>query len=463
MNEMSNKMKKYLIVGLVLVWELVLFGFTPSQNDFTNSYQYELYKSWLKKGNFKTNFPSSFFKEKIVKQYKNRKNEVIVVEYDWENYKIFNQKEKINFAIEDDTTREIIESLIYRLNCDDEMFFQNFLENSGIAIEFENLTHKEAVDSLWNYFGNSRIELVNLQTKKMTKNLEVIFTEKNGKQFTCVFPPDYKISLIKEENISREKIDKTRTVKPAGSTKHKIKPRAISHGDLILEDYIALNYGKMQTKELLQNKISDIKKFVKKEFPYHQVINSGEDYAVSKQLFQDKYSSNLLLKIQKNRDGIEIYPDIDFSVKNKILRTSCGDSINLANLNSREIELISPFLIQLIFEHRAIGTKLLNFLLIHDRVSTSLVVRGEKRQFYEIYSYANLLLLLNKYWQDRIVYFNLRDIKKVNGYIEFRGYLFAVEPATEIYDFAEIRFRLDKDYKMDLIMMFLYPQEQLKG
>ncbi|RLC52018.1 MAG: hypothetical protein DRZ79_01815, partial [Candidatus Cloacimonadota bacterium] len=157
MNEMSNKMKKYLIVGLVLVWELVLFGFTPSQNDFTNSYQYELYKSWLKKGNFKTNFPSSFFKEKIVKQYKGRKNEVIVVEYDWENYKIFNQKEKINFAIENDTTRELIESLIYRLNCDDEMFFQNFLENSGIAIEFENLTHKEAVDSLWNYFGNNRI------------------------------------------------------------------------------------------------------------------------------------------------------------------------------------------------------------------------------------------------------------------------------------------------------------------
>jgi hypothetical protein len=96
--------------------------------------------------------------------------------------------------------------------------------------------------------------------------------------------------------------------------------------------------------------------------------------------------------------------------------------------------------------------------LVHDAVETTLVVKGETREIYDIYSYANLLLMLNKYWEDRIVYFNLQDVKKVNGYIEFKGMLIADSPESKTFDMAEIRFHLDNEYKIDLAMMFLNPE-----
>jgi len=51
--------------------------------------------------------------------------------------------------------------------------------------------------------------------------------------------------------------------------------------------------------------------------------------------------------------------------------------------------------------------------------------------------------------------FNINDVKKVNGFIEFKTYLVAYDRNSGKKDMAEIRFQLSKDYKMKYIMMFL--------
>ena len=467
-------MKIFFIVCLILISGITLAAFSPTNNDFVTIYQYELYKSWLRLGNFKTNFPAFISEDKIIKKFRDRHNEEITVEYDWKNHKIFNQKEKLRFT-EKSEVNNFIESLIYRLNCDRKIFFFDYLNASSVILKFGNLQREQAADSLWNCFADKRIHIANLQIEKTKKGFSEIISEKNGIRFSLDFPPNYKIPNWREMKFSvsaisiskpksnKKQIPETKILKPKKAILSPQTKKTVKSKTSNLENYIAANYRKMQTKELLQNKVSDVSRFIKHEFPHHRIVHSDNEFAIKIQPFQGKYRSDLILKVHKNSDGIEIFPDLKFSLQNKILKTKSGDNIDLSKLSERETENISPFLGQLICEHRALGTKLLNFLLIHDRVSTSLVVNGEKRQFYEIYSYANLLLLLNKFWQKRVVYFNLRDVKKINGFIEFKGYLFAVKPESEKYDFAEIRFRLDKDYQMDLIMMFLYPQEQLKG
>jgi len=44
---------------------LTLKAFEPEADDFENTFQYNLYQSWLKKGDFKTNFPAGFGNKKI--------------------------------------------------------------------------------------------------------------------------------------------------------------------------------------------------------------------------------------------------------------------------------------------------------------------------------------------------------------------------------------------------------------
>ena len=98
----------------------------------------------------------------------------------------------------------------------------------------------------------------------------------------------------------------------------------------------------------------------------------------------------------------------------------------------------------------------MNFLLIHDEVASTLVVYSDERELYEIDSYSDILLLLNKYWQDRTVYFGIESIKKINGTIEFKGFLVA-RAENGSCDLAEIFFHVSKEYMIDLIMVILHP------
>ena len=58
------------------------------------------------------------------------------------------------------------------------------------------------------------------------------------------------------------------------------------------------------------------------------------------------------------------------------------------------------------------------------------------------------------------IYCSLKEVNKIDGFIEFKGFLIADAPEEESCDMAEILFHLDKDFKIDLIMMILHPENK---
>ena len=79
---MSNKIKVKLWIIFLLIFSGSVFAFDPSVEDFVDKYQYDLYKSWMKKGDFPSHIKACFQKDKISKTFKNSLNKDIDVEYD---------------------------------------------------------------------------------------------------------------------------------------------------------------------------------------------------------------------------------------------------------------------------------------------------------------------------------------------------------------------------------------------
>jgi len=451
------KMKKYLILCLLLVAGLRVLAYEPDIDDFHNPYQYNLYRSWIKKSNFKTDTPAGFTPEKIVKLFKDN-NKEIKVEYDWVKFKIINQREVIDrfgFSIPSEILL-YLESLLYRINAADSSFANDFIRDSKTDLTFSNKKGQGKLDFLRAEIGNSRIcsdEIINILLEESDKLIiKIIF--KDAEIELRLEDRQFDLSAIRKKEVQKKLNLLPETEKPQGITVE--IPKSLS-----LKEYIARNYHIKQTKELLHNKINNVRTFLKREFPDHDLKEIDNSYILRSTSYRDEFPDILKVKYQIQEDGIDIYSDNEHEIIDKSCIIKGGDRIDLSRLSLQEIRSLSPYLPQLLYEHRSIGSKLLNFLLIHDNVSTTLLVKTEERQKYEIESYADLLLMLNKYWLDRKIYFNVKDFRIVNGYIEFKGFLLAVKENGIEADSAEIWFHLDKEFKIDLIMMMLYPEIEL--
>ena len=473
---MSNKMKKYFFIIILFGLSFSLPAFEPQAKNFTNLYQYELYKSWLRKGDFKINFPAIITQEKISKQFQTKSKKPVKVEYLWKNWKIFAQHEILPFSDilrfpEFKVYASYLEDFIYRLNSDDFIFLEDFIDFSEISFSYSNKINLAGLTFLFEDYKTRRFNVSKVESFSQNERFGVRIYSVEDSILEFVFPKSGELERLMREQkkLEAQKIivtkmkDKEKRIpevekKILPEFKEKIYPKPIS--ELSLEEYVGNYYEKKQTKELLHNKIKDVNSFLKEEFPEHQIRIFKQSYFLTKSHFKENFSADISCFEQQTKDGINIVPNTYFEMKGKQVHLQTNDKISLSNLTNEEAENMAPFLAQLIYEHRALGSRLLNFFLIHDGVPTTLVVNGKSRQLYEVYSYANLLLMLNYFWQERDIYFALQDVKKVNSYIEFKGYLIADDPLTDSYDLAEIRYHLDKNYKIDLIMMFLYPETE---
>ena len=470
---MSNKIQKILKIGVpifLLVITESVFGFEPGINDFANSYQYELYHSWLRKGNLKTDFPAGFTKDKVVKIFRDSEGNDIQVEYDWTNWKITGQREVLPFVFYADESLKIqpyisfMENFIYRLNTDKIDYLYDFIDPDKIEIQYSDLKGVDAFNMLWKDVSSRRISLEPIELFIEKDNLVFKIKPKEAEEFTIFFPRILRISEILEEI----KLIEEAKSKPISEYKPKITKPIIEEvflpeiEELTLAEYIEKYYQSPPSRELLHNKVNDVSTFLNLEFPQHDLDFDGQSFNLKIEPYENDFYGNMLLEVERNDDGVNIFSSAEYKVFNKNFSLKSGEKINISKLTSLEIEQIIPSLPQLIYEHRSIGSRLLNFLLIHDDVPTTLIVRTDKRQLYEIDSYADLLLLLNNYWQERVIYFSINEIKKIEGYIEFKGHLIASDPDSETCDLAEILFHLDKEFKIDLIMMILHPDAKLK-
>ncbi len=170
---------------------------------------------------------------------------------------------------------------------------------------------------------------------------------------------------------------------------------------------------------------------------------------------------DIAIKVEISEDMIDIFPQNNWELDEKTFKLG-SDKIDLSSLSETEISNIANYLPHLIYEHRSLGSKLLNFLLIHDEVPSTLIVYSDIRELYETDSYSDILLLLNKYWQGRTIYFGIDSVKKVNGTLEFKGFLVA-RSQNDSNDLAEIYFHISREYMIDLIMIILHPEQEIKG
>ncbi len=459
---MSNKFNKLLIMTIFVFITINLYGFEPKTADFINSYQYELYRSWLGTEKLDGDLPVGFTSEKVVRCFLDKNGREINVEYDWKNWKISSQREIVPFLFYIDDEQQInfyinfIESFIYRLNCNDKMFITDLVDHDKIILEYKEQVGENALDLIWDDRPIPRLKLQPVELITNADTLGFKFSSDKMSDFKISFPQVNSIKEIISEISEREFIKSDEHFPPIiEPEKEEIKTQI---KELTLAEYIRNYFETPPRRELLNNKIRDIHEFLAQEFPNHSISNEKNIWHLVIDKFEDKLDGDISLELEINDGMINIFPlnDLELNVKKIELGS---DNIDMSSLSETEISYIANYLPQLIYEHRAIGTRLMNFLLIHDEVASTLVVYSDIRELYETDSYSDILLLLNQYWNDRTVYFGIDSIKKVSGTIEFKGFLVA-RSQTGTCDIAEIFFHVSKEYKIDLIMMILHPAEK---
>ncbi|MDP8268368.1 MAG: hypothetical protein P9L97_06515 [Candidatus Tenebribacter davisii] len=462
-NKLGYNLCKILLITFFVFVTIRAYSFEPKATDFINSYQYELYQSWLGTEKLDHNLPAGLTSEKVVKSYKDKNGREINVEYDWQNWKIYSQREIIPFTFYIDNELNInpytnfLERFIYRLNSNDNNFVFDLLDFNKIILEYKEQKGEAALLLLWEDRPISRLKLNPVELTVKADTLGFKFTSDEMDEFRILFPRvnniDEIILEIREREFIKSKTMSKITIMPEEDKKQKIE-------DLTLAEYIKLNFIKPPRRELLNNKITDVHTFFFSEFPHHSISNEQNLWILRIDKFEDKLSGEISLKVEINSDMINIYPHNNLDLENKLLLIG-SDRIDMSMLSETEISILANYLPQLIYEHRSIGSKLMNFLLIHDEVTSTLIVRTDKRELYETDSYSDILLLLNEYWQGRTIYFGIDNIKKMNGTIEFKGFLVALS-SDGSSDMAEIYFHLSKEFKIDIIMMILHPAVENK-
>ena len=99
--------------------------------DFINSYQYELYRSWVSSEKLDGDLPAGFTSEKVVRCFLDRNSCEINVEYDWQNWKINSQREMVPFLFYIDDKQEISSYI-------------NFIEKEELESGYFELKHDSA-------------------------------------------------------------------------------------------------------------------------------------------------------------------------------------------------------------------------------------------------------------------------------------------------------------------------------
>ena len=458
---MSNKFNKLLIIVLFAFITIKIHSFEPKASDFINSYQYELYRSWLSTEKLDGDLPAGFTSEKVVRSFKDKNDHEINVEYDWKNWKINSQREIVPFLFYIDDKQKIkpyinfLERFIYRLNCNDRIFITDLVDHNKIILEYRGHTGENALELIWEERTIPRLKFLPVELITNADTLEFEFISDKIDRFKISFPRVYNIQEIMSEIRDREFAKSIKIFPFIKYEEREIKPQI---KDFSLAEYIRNYFETPPLRELLHNKIEDIHSFLAQEFPNHSISNEQNLWRLEIDKFEDKLDGDISLKVEIGEYMVNIFPQNDLKLEGKTVKLG-SDNLDMSSLSETEISVIANYIPHLIYEHRAISTKLLNFLLIHDEVASTLVVYSDKRELYETDSYSDILLLLNKYWQDRTVYFGIDNIKKVNGTIELKGFL-AAKSKTGSSDIAEIYFHVSKEYMIDLILMILHPADK---
>jgi hypothetical protein len=495
---MSNKMKRNLILLLLICLGAGAYGFTPQRGDFDSEYQYRLHQSWLARETVERELPSRITTQYVERHLKYEISKEVKVIYNWDNWKINSQREDLPswLPFSSYKTELIIASeLLYRLNCRHKIFARNYLDMLPVSIMYQGNRGDSALDSLWARFPDRRLPLEKLHPVIHKESLAQLILElENGDEVIIIFnqlnryPADRLRMSEYEKDIAEYLLptDFSRSTReiithsipqkvqieadefPAftpeqarpdtHSTQDTKKDTNLTNYEKELINWIEDNLSTSWGTEMINNKIVSIKDFLQSEFKSHSLLIKNNEYYLNHSLFAGNLNANLYFKITDNGGwAIKAADDIVIDGKNVVL--AGFEDYDLSDLELYDIHAIARYLPQLIMSHRVMASRLAGFIFEPDIAETTLVVQGSARQVFQLDSYRDLLMLLGRYWQDRIIYYNISDFKLIDGFIEFKGYLAAEKTADGEYDLAEIRYRLDEDYAIVLAMVVVFPQQ----
>jgi len=495
---MSNKMNKILIIMVLLCLSIAAWGFAPQRNDFTSEYQFRLYKSWLAKETAEIDLPAKITANYVKRNLKFRQSGEAQVIYIWDNWKISSQREDLPAMLpfsNYETELIIAGELLYRLNCRHSIFAEDYLKKLPVSITYQGLRSSYAIDSLYAHYPNSRLPLDKLHPVinndelvqlilQMTDGDEliIIFNELSKYPTARIQLEDYEKSIAAErlpadfkrhsEDIATWYPPKSDGAKPKHIEPQPLEPEIepispitdIAADTLLtvyekkLLNWVESNLNTAWGSEMLNNKIPDIAEFLQNEFKEHSLLITGDQCILSHTPFSGNLKSNLYLQINDNQ-GWTIKASDEIDITDKKVLVAGFEEFDLSDLENYDIQVIAPYLPQLLMSHRVMSSRLAGFLLEPDIAETTLVVRGSSRHVYDLDSYRDLLLMLGSFWHNRVIYYNIADFRLIDGYIEFKGYLAAENPQTGQYDLAEIRYRLDDDYTIVLAMVVIFPDQ----
>lgn len=415
---------------------LILSAFSPQQKNFENRFQYFLYNAWQKKAEDLEKISAMVGPDEILQKYRTKDSKLVEVNFIWDNQKIISQKERIglNFPSNIQQYKNVLEEFLYYLNTSQKIFLEQFLKDAKFSLEH----NQGGLDSLWVTFQDKRFELKTIKWEYGEDTLTFFLTSFEDELIIIKFPYSLQQRLTPDNRI-----------------KMGIDSRMKERGeDNSLLAFLHEDYDKVVRRELFNNQIEDVKKFLRYEFPNHKISQQGDEYFLKKGNEPMGLKADMAILAYSNNDNYEFKAIQKYTVKNGILKLNQLDDIEVGALGKETINSLALYFPQLIYMHRALGSRLLNFLLIKDDVPTTLILHDDKRYRLEYDNYSDLILRLNKFWKERNIYFSLQDVRESNGFVEFRGILAAVE--KELYDLAEIRFHLNREHKIDLIMMSIH-------
>jgi hypothetical protein len=222
-----------------------------------------------------------------------------------------------------------------------------------------------------------------------------------------------------------------------------------------LRNYIFREY---KVRRTLRNPyIANLATTLGTNFPTARVRHDGTTWSVDRPPLYDMFGGNLRLRGNASGTGIVVKPDPSCTVDNGDFVLPGGERVDGGNLSPEDMAEIAPFLPGIVYEHRAIGTDVLHHLVQPDGVQSTLVFKGIQRELFDFPSYAQMLLVLNDWWKGRPVYCRLSGFRKINEHVEFHVEIAVPYPDSSRIDFADARFHLDKDNRIDLVMLFLHP------
>ncbi len=467
----NDFMKKIIIILILMGTANFLVAYRVSKASFDDPQAYQQYNNWLKHGKFRNDGRSSQINgNRIVASYQNRFQEKPSLIIYLQDKKIVNIQEYTGLDMEQSVLANA-QIILYILNTGQKKQINKLLNNQQISFSYRDYHGAIAVDE---YIGTGkRITINEINYGTSDTNIKILIATNHG-DVSYSFAPDINLHNL---NLNYNVPPRAPDYLPITE---KIKLNALEQTDFAylnvrkrsrdfwdknwkidnfspLEAYLFKHRHAAFNKKILNNRISSVHQFLTDNY---LAVASSTDHKFminETKTFQGFYS-NILVSHYQDKAAFHINCDTSYQLINQQLILPGGEKIDCQELEDFQANALAPHLIKLIYQHRALSTDLFNFITAPAKVGVTLIMRGTARNLVDMDSYGGLLYNLHNYWRGREIYTQVAPLKKINGTIEFKLYLLAKD--GEKFDFAELRFHLNKDLQIDVIMAIIVPDAQ---